>query len=169
MAAEQQIEAAVDALVAKLRDGLDDRIDEINAEAADDFALPHVPDERIVFGPRSEPPYPFISVLPGPDEPPVDASGRVHWRYGIDIVVWLENYQEEALARQLVRMARAVREVAMRFRRPGSSYTDPVGGYGLQYRGSEPGPSFAPEGANPEGAYVSWTRLSFDIQQQQDL
>lgn len=167
MAVTQQIEAVCDAIIAKLIAELPAKIAEINTEAGDAHQLTMPEETSITLGARSEKPYPFIAILPGPEDPPIDASGRAHWQEAVDVVCWLEDYDEEALARKLLRFKRAVREVVMHYRRPGSSFTDPVGGYGLQYAGSEPGPTF--EISDSEGRYVSWTRLSFTVQQQQDL
>lgn len=168
MAALEQVEASIDQIIAKLQANLDDKIDEVNTEIGDAFVLEHVPDDQICFGTRSEKPYPFIALLPGGDDEPLDASGRVIWENLITVACWLQDPDEEALARKLIRFARAVREVIMRYRRPGSSYVDPVGGFGLQYKGSDPGPIFGTEG-DSAGAFVSWTTLSFQVQQQQDL
>jgi hypothetical protein len=168
MAVTEQVEASIDKIVAKLQADLDAKIDDVNTEAGDAFALEHVPDDRICFGTRSEKPYPFIAVMPGGEDEPLDASGRVIWENRITVALWLEDPDEEALARKLIRFARAVRETIMRYRRPGSSYTDPVGGFGLQYKGSDPGPVFGTDG-DSAGAFVSWTTLSFQVQQQQDL
>lgn len=165
MAVTQQIEAAIDQLIAKLTADLPAKVAAVNAEAADAYSIA-VP-AGISFGARSETPYPWVMVYPEGSDQPTDASGRIHWQHRIRVVTWLDDGDEEALVRRLIRLGRAVRECAMLYRRPGSSYTDPVGGYGLQLVSEEFGPIF--DGSSEGVGFVSWVAASFTVQQQQDL
>lgn len=166
MSAQAQIEASIDALIAKLTAELPAKLDAINAETSDQWVLE--PPQGITFGNRSEVPYPWVAVLPETSENLAEASGRIHYEHGIATVSWLADADEEGLARKLTRYQRAVREVAVHFRRPGASpVSDDPGGYWLGYVRDIYGPVFddRPEG----GAFVSWARTTFSVKQQQDL
>ena len=167
---QQQIEATIDALIAKLNADLPAKLEEINAETADDWQLE--PPAGITFGPRSEIPYPWIMVLPESMEKELESAGSLYYEHAITVCVWLADGDEETLLRKLLRYQRAVREVALRFRRPGDSpvSTDP-GGYALEYVRDVYGPvmSETDEEGNPEGAIISWARTTFSVKQQQDI
>lgn len=167
MSAAHGIEATCDAVIDKLRAELPAKVDAINSEMADAYPI-ESPHERVCFGPRSEAQFPYVSVSPDGFDEPLDASGRIHFRDRLRVVAWAQDGDEEALARRLTRYQRAVVEVVLHFRRPGDSYTDPVGGYGLQLESGEPGPTFD-DPADPGGRFVSWTSATFRVQRQQDL
>lgn len=163
MSIQHSVEAAADALIAKLEQSLPPKIDDINAEAEDRFVVEY-PTE-IAFGPRSESAYPFISVSPDTSEAPTDASGRILYDHRVRVVSWLQDSEEEGLSRKLIRFQRAVREVILVKRRPTENYSG-YGGYGLQHVGDEYGPTF---GGEASGAFVSWVASTFAIQQQEDI
>lgn len=165
MSSQAQIEASVDALIGKLAAELPAKLAAIESEIGDQWVLeqPH----GITFGQRSEVPYPWVAVLPEQSENLVEASGRIHYEHAIAVVSWVADADEEGLVRKLTRYQRAVREVAVHYRRPGASpvSSDP-GGYFLRYVRDIYGPVF--EGG-PGGAFVSWARTTFAVKQQQDL
>ncbi len=164
MSAQQQIEASIDALIAKLVAELPAKLAAINLETGN---FPIDPPHGITFGQRSEVPYPWVAVVPETSENLVEASGRIHFEHGIAVVSWEADADEEALVRKLTRYQRAVREVAVHYRRPGASpVSDDPGGYFLKYVRDVYGPVF--EGG-PDGAFVSWARTTFSVKQQQDL
>lgn len=159
----EQIEATVDALVQKLLDGLPAAIDAINADNADEHFLAYP--EGVSHGPRSEVPYPWITVTPEGTESPVDSGGRIHFRHRIRFSCWIQDWNEEALTRKLERMAAAVRKVALARRLPGTSH-DQAAGYGLLYSGDEYGPFLGEElGEN----FTSWVAVDVIALQQQDV
>jgi len=165
MSVQAQIEASIDALISKLVDELPAKLDAINVEAGDQWTLE--PPAGITFGQRSEVPYPWIAVLPETTENLAEASGRIHYEHGIATVCWIADADEEGLVRKLTRYQRAVREVALHYRRPGASpVSDDPGGYFLGFVRDVYGPVF--EGGQ-DGAFVSWARTTFAIKQQQDL
>lgn len=168
--AQQQIEATIDALIAKFNGELQAKLDAINTEIGDAYVLEPV--QGITFGPRSETPYPWISVLPETSENLVEASGRIHYEHAIAATVWVADADEEALVRKLIRYQRAVREVAVHFRRPGASpVSDDPGGYWLGYVRDVYGPTMQDTDAvgNPVGSFISWSRTTFAAKQQQDF
>lgn len=170
MPAQQQIEATIDALIGKLDADLGAKIAEINTEIGDAFVIE--PPVGITFGPRSEIPYPWIAVTPEQSENLVEGSGRIHYEHAIQVTVWIADGDEEALIRKLTRMQRAVREVALRFRRPGDSpVSDDPGGYFLSYVRDLYGPVLGEvdETGAPTGALISWAKTTFSARQQQDI
>jgi hypothetical protein len=155
-----QIEATLDAIVGKLEAGLNTKIDEINAAQPDAYVLTYP--VMIVTGARAERQYPCVMVLPGSTVNTVDTGGTILWNHQIIVSSWLQNFQEEALARQLMRFQRAVREVILKTRHPGTT----AGGYGLQHTRDEYGPLFRPE---PGGYFIQPCESAFMVQQQQDI
>jgi hypothetical protein len=169
---QQQIEATIDALIAKLGESLPAKLDEINEETAD--AWPIEPPAGISFGPRSETPYPWISILPESTEKELESSGVVYYEHALTVVVWLAEADEETLLRKLLRYQRALREVALLYRRPGSSPVDyDPGGYSLQFVRDVYGPVMNETDAVgnplPESALISWARTTFMVRQEQAL
>jgi hypothetical protein len=156
------VEATMDALVAKLESELGTKIDAINAEVNDDYVIEQP--VGISFGPRSEIPYPWVVVMPSVSDPLIDSSGRTHEEHAVDIVAWVQDPDEEALWRRLIRYHRALREVALHYRRPAASYTDGGGGYGLQYAGTDYGLTFT-----DANLFVGSVSSTYRVQQQQDL
>ncbi len=171
--AQQQIEATIDALIAKFRAELTPKIDAINLEISDGYPIDPIEPQNITFGPRSGMVYPWISVGPESSENLAEASGRIHYEHAIAATVWVADADEEALVRRLIRYQRAVREVAVHFRRPGSSpVSDDPGGYWLGYVRDVYGPTMQdenPDTGEAEGPVISWARTTFAAKQQQDF
>lgn len=163
MAVTLQVEATCDALVGKLNANLATTLAAIEAEAGDGVGL-GAP-ALVAFGPRSELPYPAVVVIPFTTTNDTDLAGGIIYEHRIRVVSWLEDPSEELLMRRLIRYARAVRDVAMLHRRPGSAEGAP-GGYGLQHERDEYGP-FA--GSDTGVGYVAWVSSIFRVQQEQYL
>lgn len=162
------IEAACDAIIAKLRTELPAAIDTYNAEVTDGHALEVLEDvdEQIKLGSRADMPLPFIAVMPADDEVTTDSGARVHFNDRIEVVTWCANYDQEALVRQNIRFARTARRVVLRGRIPGAGDNDY--GYGLQLRGGEYGDAFRAEEI-PEGQFVIFASSVFAVQAFEDI
>lgn len=160
MSVTQQIEASVDAMIAKLQAGLPAKITEINEELEDEWTLPAP--AGITFGQRSETPYPWIAVLPVRTVPVADSSGVIIKKHLIDIVPWIEAWQEEGIARLVARYLRAVDEVALARRQPGQALEE--GGYGVEFIEDYYGPVFGEPG---KSEVTSWGRARYAVRQEQ--
>lgn len=161
MSATAQIEATVDAMVAKLKANLPAKIAEINAELEDEWTLNEPAD--ITFGQRSETPYPWVAILPVRTVKITDTSGGIVRKHIIDIIPWVEAWQELGIARLVPRYLRAVDEVALRERQPGEEFGP--GGYGLEFIEDFYGPVFA--GPESGGHVTSWARARYAVRQEQ--
>lgn len=155
-----QIEATVDAMIAKLQAELPAKIVEINAEMEDEWAL--VEPAGFSFGQRSETPFPWVAVLPVRTVKVTDTSGAIVRKHLIDIIPWIEAWQEEGVARMITRYMRAVDEVAIRGRQPGQALSS--GGYGLEFIEDNYGPIFR---ESPESSVVTWGRARYAVRQEQ--
>lgn len=162
MSATQQIEATADAVIAKLTDKLPAKVAELNAEYTDEWKL--VEPAGISFGQRSETPYPWIAVLPVRTIPVTDTSGGIVRKHMVDIIPWVEAWQEDGIARLVARYMRAVDEVLLKSRFPGEEFGP--GGYGLEFIEDYYGPVFAqPDAAKSH--VTSWCRARYAVRQGQ--
>lgn len=158
-----QIEASCQAIKDKLDGALGDKIAEINA--ADEQGVQIEPPTAISIGPRYEMFYPHVAIVPSDTENLVDSGGRIHYLHRIRLISWLAHPDEEVLIRQLMRYARAVRETALRRRRPAEDLGDP-GGYSLTFEADDYGPVM---GEEPGAAFVAWVGTTVAVRQQQDI
>jgi len=155
----EQIELTCDALITRLEAGLPEKIAAMNAEIEDEYLL-DVP-EGVSFGGRHDRTYPWIAILPRETETTMDNGMRVLFNSDVSASIWVAHWQEEGLARLLVRYQRAVREVVLSERElPNHA------GYGLQHRRDQYGPVFGP---GDEGLFISWVRSTYMVQLQQDF
>ena len=154
----EQVELTCDALLARLADDLPARIASANA-AITDGRLLSMP--TLSFGTRAEMSYPWCQVLPKFTENTNDNGFRIHFNHRVAVTCWIDDYEEESLARKLVRYQRVIRECILEER------SLPTGaGYGLQHSGDEYGPVF---GSQSPGQFISWAQSIYMIQQQQDV
>jgi hypothetical protein len=161
MPATQQIEATIDAMIAKLNAELPAKITEINAELTDEWTL--TGPAGISFGQRSETAFPWIAVLPARTVKVTDASGAIVRKHQIDVVPWVEAWQEDGISRLITRYIRAVDEVLLRSRQPGTALG--AGGYGLEFLEDFYGPVFAQPG--DQQGVTTWGRARYAIRQEQ--
>lgn len=152
----EQIEATVDALVARLKANLPAKIDAVNATITDEYTLEY-PTE-VAIAAKAEPAYPFIIVAPDSTTTSLDTGGRMFFDHRIRVTSWVSGWSEEGLARSLMRYQRAVRETILKERDADS------GGYGLQHLDDEYGPIFSPENA---GYFYQAAQSLFAVQQEQ--
>jgi hypothetical protein len=152
------VEATVDWAIGRLLDALPATIDAINAEITDDpYTLTYA--AGVSFGTRSETPFPWIHVLPRASETTMDNGDLVLTNHQIMVVTWVQHWEEEGLARLLVRYQRAVKETLL-----GTGRVPTEGGYGIQHVRDEYGPVFREEGGT---GFVSSAPGIFQIQAQQ--
>jgi hypothetical protein len=147
-------------MIAKLQAGLPAKIAAINAELSDEFTLAEP--AGITFGQRSETPYPWVAVLPVRTVKVADASGMIIRKHLIDIVPWIESWQEEGISRLIARYLRAVDEVVLAKRQPGQGLEE--GGYGVEFIEDYYGPVFGEPG---KSEVTSWGRARYAVRQEQ--
>jgi len=154
-----QIEATLDALVSKLSANLNAKIDAINTENADEYGLDYP--ASITAGIRNQTDFPRIFVLPEGTVTESDAASDVVWRHRVRVVAFVAEWDEGALMRKLIRYQRAVREVCLSKRSPGTG-----GGFGIIHISDEYGPVFQPDPeGGPSSEFVQGAASLFDVRQ----
>lgn len=158
-----QIEATLDALVSKLNTDLPAKITSLNAEFSDGHTL-DLP-ALICAGVRDTHDYPLVFVLPEETETETDRAGGMIWRHRIRVCSFIAAWEEEAVTRLAIRYQRAVREVCLTNRNPGTG-----GGFGLRHVLDEYGPVFSPtDSGQAQASFVQGSATILEVRQLQDL
>ena len=158
-----QAEATLDALAAKLSADLPAKLAAINAEITDGFTLEDP--NLITVGVRDNHDYPIIFVIPEETETETDRAGGMIWRHRIRVCSFVAEWDETGLVRKVLRYQRAVREVCLSGRDPGTG-----GGFGINHERDEYGPVFQPtEDGQAQAQFVQGAASLFTVRQLQDL
>lgn len=137
----EQIEATLDDLKAKIDAKISAKIASINSGITDGFTLDDP--ALVAVGGRDVHDYPQVFVLPEETNNEADTGGRVIWLHTVRVVSFVADWDQEALARKVIRYQRAVREVCLENRRPGATFGS-SGGWGIVHDRDEYGPIFQP-------------------------
>lgn len=155
----EQIEASIDGMIAKLRAGLNAKIDAINATVTDGWTLERVDEACIMFGARPEWPYPCVMVFPGDSKPESDTGGRIEWDHVVTVMGCSAEVDPEGLQRKHLRFERAIRDTLL------ANRVLNTGGWGLGHLRDRRTRPFQPG----EGHYEQATFSEFWVKQQQDV
>jgi hypothetical protein len=160
------IEDTLDSLVAKLTADLPAKITAINAAVTDGHTLdnPHLIESNGVGELEG---YPTILVLPqDPSEPELDQGVTMLVRHRVAVIVFQIDSDTHALGKKILRYQRAVKEVLLSQRDPGTA----AAGWQIEWLEDGYGPLFRPVGdRGPEAAYIQGTRSVFRVKQEQRI
>ena len=157
-----QIESTMRAIQQKLIAGMPAKIAEINTEIEDEWKLEEPAPGGITLGQRSDTTFPWVAVLPSRTTKVTDTSGAIIRNHNIDVVTWVDAWQEDGIVLRVIRFVRAVDEVVLPGRMPGQSYGE--GGYGLEFVEDYYGPVIGTPG---ESAVQTWARCRYAVRQEQ--
>jgi hypothetical protein len=157
------IEDTLDALVAKLNTNLEAKITSINAAVTDGHTLdnPHAIEDHAVGELEA---YPTVLVLPDESEPELDPGQYMIVWHRVQTVAFLESWDTEKLAKQVMRYLKAIKETLMVDRRPGTA--GGAGGWDIRWMRDEYGPLFRPDN---KAVFVQGARSLFRARQQQNF
>jgi hypothetical protein len=165
-------EVLVDALVAKLRNGLEDRINEINAEYNDTIQI-LVPQDYYTSGLSSIPRAPAVIVADGPMSPDPNLESPPGFISDTSLLVYVleQDVDRQKLGRRLQRLTRAVIECALwddpekQLVAVNGPKKDLVCAYRLMISGTQPGRVFDPE---TDDSYRGFYLAAFTAKQVED-
>ena len=151
-------EAAIDGVIAKLRNGIDARVAAINTNASDDITITPPSESDIYFGgvtaiPRA--PALIVFQLPTDGEHEAEGSHSFVWVADIGVAIVDEDYDRARVARKLLRQARAAIEVLWDDP-PAEALQD--GAFHLRFTRDDPGPVQEP---SSEGSF--WRAMHIAI------
>lgn len=156
-------ETVIDAVLKKLRNGLDARLATINAENNDDIVLTSPADDAFhAFGLSGYVGFPAILVteMPAADEYEAQSASAFVWVGSIAVFVYEEDVDRDRLGRKLLRQCRAVTEVLWddppRMSLDGSAFL-------IRPNGHRPGPVF--EAEDESSMYRAWRAQIFRARQ----
>lgn len=150
------VEAAVTALRDRLETDLPAQITTNNAAVTDGYTIEN-PVEVLDYVPSlsTRVRFPLVCIENGPGKFPVDNGFFAEGHYDLAVVAFLQDQDQQALARKLRRYHRAILQVAMKNRNLGSGTGIP---WGISLEESNFGPTLS-ERENPD-QWLSWVAVS---------
>lgn len=160
-------EPAVDALVNRLRTSLDGYVTAVNAQVADTTMIDPVPADRVL---PYVPPLDMVTAFPTvgvgrlPGRWRDDSGHSATGEYGLSVVAFVQDANQDALTKKADRTLRAVVSCVLDGR-PAAWGTDPGQPYGVTLRelipgavlGDRPGPN------QPPNSYLTWMGVAVTV------
>lgn len=153
------IEAGVNALVTRLTDDLPAAVDEINQAAQDDHLiaaptriLDYIPSLGSLYDPFT------VAIGHGPGRFEDDLGFEAVGVYDVSVVAFVQDPDQQALARKVRRYQLALLRTVLQGRNLGSGTGLP---WGMQLLRADFGPSLGdrPSGDEPPAAFLTWTTI----------